>query len=117
VDTSREDTRPPRAHTLPDGWQANAEGRAYARQHGYDPDGQAVRMANKALAKGWTATDWQARFRQWIDDEPSFTRSGGGGHKTTVQVINEEKATKLDWQLNRLAALQAKREAAGRVSA
>lgn len=73
---------------LPEDWQLDDAGRAYARERGLDPDETA-----NAFKDHWHASsrptavkrDWAAAFRTWCRNSNGYGQPGGGKGASTVR--------------------------------
>jgi hypothetical protein len=64
----------------PDGFALDDSLREYALKEKFDPDREFKKFHNKAEANGYTAKDWRAKFRTWIDRAVEYReRYGGAG--------------------------------------
>ena len=72
------------AKPLPDGFQPNAEGVAYALARKVDLESEITPFRNWHTAKGSTMKDWDAAWRTWCDKAVEFGRAGNGAAKKPV---------------------------------
>ena len=61
--------RKTRRRRLPGDWQPSRAARAYAAEHGIDPERSAERFRLWAQAEGRRLADWDARYMPWLANE------------------------------------------------
>ena len=82
--------RPPsrkRASALPEDFEPNETGLAYAQQRGVNLPTELQSFCNHHRAKGTTLKDWQAGWRTWCDKAVEFGRVGGVAGRGGVRSV------------------------------
>lgn len=70
--------RPKEDTPWPDGFTFSEKHAALAQGLGLNVQREFARFRDKAQAKGWTYVDWEAAFRNWLNNEVEFKQARAG---------------------------------------